>query len=47
MVLFRLNTMIAYNQQHPSVATCFGPFLDHLQANILYLLLENTGLKMI
>jgi len=23
-----------YNHQHPSMATCFGPFLDHPQANI-------------
>ena len=26
MVLFRLNPTIAYNQQHPSMATCFGIF---------------------
>jgi len=23
-----------YNRQHPSIATCFGPFLGHPQANI-------------
>jgi hypothetical protein len=23
-----------YNHQHPSMATCFGPFLDHPRANI-------------
>jgi len=23
-----------YNQRYPRVATCFGPFLDHPQANI-------------
>ena len=23
-----------YNHQHPSMATCFRPFLDHPQANI-------------
>ena len=23
-----------YNHQHPSMATCFGPFLDHPQSNI-------------
>jgi len=23
-----------YNHQHPSMATCFGPFLDNPQANI-------------
>jgi len=23
-----------YNNQHPSMAICFGPFLDHPQANI-------------
>jgi len=23
-----------YIHQHPSMATCFGPFLDHPQANI-------------
>jgi hypothetical protein len=31
--LIRQNTT-TYNHQNPSVATCFGPFPDHPQANI-------------
>jgi len=31
-VLFRPNTTIAYDHQHPSMAACFGLFLDHLNS---------------
>jgi len=28
------NNILVYNHQHPSIATCFGLFLDHPQANV-------------
>jgi len=42
IVLCRRNTTTANNHQHPSMATCFGICLDHLQANIFQLKVQSV-----
>jgi hypothetical protein len=41
IVIFRLNTNVAYNHQHSSMATCFGLFYTIFRP----ILIENIGLK--
>jgi len=38
VVYYVKNTTIVYNYWYSVMATCFGPSLDHLQANVLKLL---------